>query len=198
MISILVVVAAGVLILLAVGGGADPAVELCPGADDPCKKPYPARTVIEATLEKGTDAILRGIATVKCKEAAVVDKTHEEKGDSLQGEITSLSLTNCSTCASMKSLAIPWKASVKASGDSKGNGILVIYEPRIILSNCTFFHVTCGAVARRIVLDVIGGRPAKALARKERVKLPGGVCGTEGTLTATFEVVQPDPLFVSS
>lgn len=172
------------------------ATELCPTADHPCKKPYPPGTEIEAKLKRGTAAILSGAATIECKKATVVDKTREEKGDPLKGKITSLTFAGCDTCEEFESFAIPWEASVERAEAGKGNGVLVVDKPELALFGCTEFEVDCSARASEARLEVIGGEPAKVVAKEEKFRLPGGLCGTTGALTATFEVVQPNPLFV--
>lgn len=195
-LAIVVIAAVATALILVVGGDPAPATELCPEADYPCEEPYPSGIEIEATLEKGTEAILSGAATVKCRKSTVVDKIQEGKGSSLRGEITSLTFADCSTCEAVESLAMPWEASVETAKTGRGDGLLVVGKPKIVLSGCTFFKVTCPAMASEMTLEVVGGRPAKVLARKEAVRLPGEACGTEGALTATYEVLEPSPLFV--
>jgi hypothetical protein len=172
------------------------ATMLCRAAS-PCAPPeaYPAETAVKASLEKGTEAVLKtNLVNVKCPTSTAEGKTTAESGEPLPGEVTALSFSGCKTeggtTCTVTTQNLPYAASLKATGE--GNGTLTVTNPSV--------KVVCGFVLSCAFgtepLEVKGGAPAKVIA-KEVVPNSGGgsVCPETAKWSATYTVTAPEPAY---
>jgi hypothetical protein len=115
----------------------------------------------------------------------------------LLGKISSLSWTKCEgTCDAAKPLNLPWHA--LGSGlnqhmvvSSGGTG-----NPTGLLEGCTFFNVNCQYSAASVLLNFVGGNPAKLVASNVPLTRSGhsGFCSATGTWNGSFEITSPASL----
>jgi hypothetical protein len=173
------------------GAGTASATTVCTSGTttSPClsgQKPYSGKIV--AKLKAGTEAVLSGSLSVKCKESVVSGTTNS----SGVGTIESATFKSCTTCPTVTSLT-PWGA--KAITGTAPNGTMVVEKPVVHLEGC-FGFAKCTASATSVTLDVIGGTPAMVIAKAEPLTISGFGCGTSGTWTAEYEVTTPTSLFL--
>jgi hypothetical protein len=95
-------------------------------------------------------------------------------------------------CTTASSGSLPGSLSYTSSGDGLAEldgdpGILFVCGTAV---NCTYS-------ANPLTLDVTGAATATIQASSEAVSASGSVCLGEGTLSATFEISNPKPMFVA-
>jgi hypothetical protein len=186
------------------------ATALCSINETTCGKPMPAGTTIEAHLKTGTKAVLEtSLATVECAKSETKGKTTSESGEKVTGVIEVLKFEECKTttgtnCTVGSALSLPYSGSIVASGG--GNGKLTVTKGTgggnpgatvtcLNVIECTFRTPSA-------LLKVTGGAPA--IAKAEAINLSEHSIGlrcpaTETTAkwTAEYEVLTPNPLFIS-
>lgn len=178
-----------------IGASSASATTLCSVNTNPCPEANRYTSVsVEAALETGTEAVLSGPVAVKCNTSTVKGASEGTSGNPLKGKITGLTFgPTCTGCTTVTSEALPYVADVKATGG--GNGTLTVLSPKVKLANCPL-GISCTASASEVVLDVVGGNPAKVLAKEEPITLS---CSFEkGKWDATYVVSTPKPLFVEA
>lgn len=174
------------------GAGTASATTVCTSGTtaSPCltgQKPYSGKIV--GKLKAGTEAVLAGTLSVKCKESVVSGTTNS----SGEGKIESATFNSCTTCPKVTSLT-PWNA--KATTGTAPNGTMLVEKPVVHLEGC-FGFAKCTASAESVTLDVVGGTPAKIIAKAEPLTIEGGFgCGTSGSWTAEYEITEPSSLFL--
>jgi hypothetical protein len=174
------------------GAGTASATTVCTSGTttSPCltgQTPYSGKIV--AKLKPGTKAVLKGSLNVECTES-VVSGTTNSKGE---GKIESATFAGtCTTCPKVTSLT-PWNA--HAVTGTAPNGQLIVEKPVVHLEQC-FGFAKCTATASAVELEVIGGSPARVIAKEEPLTISGFGCGTSGTWTAEYEVTTPSSLFL--
>jgi hypothetical protein len=162
---------------------------VCAGADQ-----YGAGTVISSSLKSGTEALLSGALSVKCKNSSVGGKTTGAPlGDTVLGLIETTTFTNCTGCTHVLSQSTPWVAHIKNTLNLKGT--LTVLSPKVELLGCPF-GISCTATAAEVVLDVdTSVEPATVKAINEPLSL--GLCGN-GTWNAEYVLSAPTPLYIES
>jgi hypothetical protein len=201
----LAAVAAMALTALLGAGSASAATFLCKAElkEEKCAEHYPSGTAISASLVTGTTARLTtNIGTVTCKKSTVGGKTTSTEA---HGEITSLTFTECTdpfgNPCTVKAVNTPYTASAATAvaGTPTGNGTMTISTKSAGPPGAT---VECGSwmnckfTNSPIVLDVIGGAPAKIIASKETLNREGGFCPSESFWDAEYTVTAPNPLYI--
>jgi hypothetical protein len=188
------------------GASTASATELCSTNTSPCSGTmYPVGTEIKAELKAGGAGavITNNITNWTCKKSAISGKTTTTGSatETVLGQITALTFTECTNTAGEKCTAeavhLPYKAEIHATGG--GNGTLTVSSggngnPGEILVcgtdiNCTFSFATAS-------LSLTGGNPAILKAGKIKLETAGGICPAEASWDAEYEVTSPKPLFV--
>jgi hypothetical protein len=187
------------------------ATALCSVNETKCATPLGAGTVIEAHLKTGTKAVLEtSLATVECSKSATKGKTTTGAAEAVKGVIEELNFEECQTstgetkCTVGSALNLPYNGSIVALGG--GNGKLTVTKgtgggnPGATVTclgviECTFRTPSA-------VLKVFGGNPA--VAKAEAITLSEHSVGlkcpapeTTAKWTAEYEVLKPNPLFIS-
>jgi hypothetical protein len=155
---------------------------------------YPAGTTISGSLKSGTEAVLSGALSVKCKSSSVGGKTTgSELGPTVLDLLETTTFTNCTGCTHVLSQSTPWVSHLKNELNLKGS--LIVLGPQVQLSGCPF-GISCTATAAEVVLDVdTSVEPATVKAINEPLSL--GLCGN-GTWNAEYVLSAPKPLYIES
>ena len=155
---------------------------------------YPAGTVLSSSLKTGTEAVLSGALSVKCKASTVGGKTEGPTlGPTVLGAIEATTFTSCEGCTHVLSQNTPWTAHIKNALNLKGT--LTVLNPKVQLLGCPF-GISCTATAAEVVLDVdTSVEPPVIKAINEPLSL--GICGN-GTWNAEYIVLAPKPLYIES
>jgi hypothetical protein len=95
-------------------------------------------------------------------------------------------------CTSTSSGSLPGSLSYTSNGD----GLAVLDADPGILFVCGT-AVNCTYSANPLTLDVTGAETAKIQASSEAVSASGSICLGKGTLSGTFEISKPKPMFVA-
>jgi hypothetical protein len=161
---------------------------------------YPKETAIEAT---GLSfKIKNSLATINCSSSSMAGKTTGEKGAPLSAEITSLSVSKCSTCTGgAEARNLPYKAGLERS--EAGDGTLTFESggkgtPSVKFNNCFGLGINCTYGASPLNLHFEGGSPAKLTAQSVTLTRQEGsssFCPATGTLEATYEITNPKPAY---
>jgi len=201
----LAAVVAGIAMAFAASSAS--ATALCSMNEAKCAAPLGTGTAVEAKLQTGTKAVLKTeLATVECAKSETKGKTTSGAGATVTGVIEVLNFEECKTtagtnCTVGSALSLPYNGSIVAT--EGGNGKLTVTKgtgggnPGATVTclgviECTFRTASA-------VLKVTGGSPA--LAKAEAINLSertGKLCPSlEAKWTATYEVVKPNPLWIS-
>ncbi len=167
----------------------------------PEKSLYPSGTVIKA---KAANPKLSGTLTVECPESVVEGKTTAASGNPLTGEITSLTFGpngKCSNCPTVDVESLPYKnVKVVAKTVGEKEEFFLISEGFAQLLNCFGFinclYKTPAGGVELLIENRANGLPL-IKAEAETLTGPGGVCGSSGAWTATYEVTAPDPVWIA-
>jgi hypothetical protein len=186
-------------------GSASAATFLCKTKANPCPEHYPIGTVISASLETGTHAVLTtNLGKITCKKSTVTGKTTTTEG---HGEITGLTFSECTdpfnNPCTVKAVNLPYTADIATAtaGVVNGNGTMTV-TPKAGGTGNPGATVECGSfmnckfTSTAIALDVIGNAPAKVIASNEPLNREGGLCPSESFWDAEYTVTQPNPLYV--
>jgi len=204
---------AAVVAMAFIGASSASATALCSvnEAKCPTEAQLGAGTVIEAHLKTGTKAVLEtSLATVECSKSVTKGKTTTGAAETVKGVIEELSFEECQTktgetkCTVGSALNLPYNGSIVALGS--GNGKLTVTKgtgggnPGATVTclgviECTFRTPSA-------VLKVFGGNPAVAKAEaitlsEHSVGLKCPASETTAKWTAEYEVLKPNPLFIS-
>lgn len=200
------VAALAVVATALMGVGSASATTLCEELAEVCPEGarYPAGTVIEAKLRKGTVAKLEtSIGTVTCGQSATTGETAEESGAPLDGTLTKLSFGECNLGGSACTVTVqnlPYL--MQGEEIEPGNGTLVTSsggsgEPQANVKCGSF--INCNYTQKELTLNGEGGSPA--ILRVEKVALTrvgGFFCPQVAVANAEYEVTNPMPLFASA
>jgi hypothetical protein len=186
------------------------AARLCQNENsDPCSAAYGKGQAIEATLKSAKIPI--GVwGPVECTGGMLKGQSTDAGGGAgfpVGVKIESMTLTPC-TCPSGKASATAifpappnefWKAEV--NWKTLKNGTLKILLPKI---RATCAPESCLYTKAQIELEVKGENPAEIIAEaaKTKMELIAGEstigCPAESSITATWEVTKPKPLFITN
>jgi len=189
-----------------IGVGSASGTTLCKELAEICPEGarYPAGTVIEAKLRKGTVAKLEtSVGTVTCAQSSTVGETAEESGAPLDGTLTTLIFGECklgSTACTVTVQNLPYL--MQGEEIEPGNGTLVTSnggsgEPQANVK-CGAF-INCNYTQKELTLNGEGGSPAILRVEKvELTRLGGFICPKGAVANAEYEVTNPMPLFASA
>jgi hypothetical protein len=200
---------------LAVFAGADnaDAVALCKSEKVICpqseayvtKDPWPEQEISGSSTnfvleaEKGKVTCPTGVPALISGRAEGLNGEPEQLRLSLSLSVLSL-FAKCTVeisgkkteCTSISSGSMPGPLSYTSNGD----GLAVLdAEPGISFVCGTALNCTYSAGS--LTLDVTGAETAKIQASSEAVSGSGSVCLGKGTLSGTFEISKPNPMFVA-
>jgi hypothetical protein len=160
---------------------------------------YAAGTKISAT---STHAVLTtNLTNVTCTSSTVGGLLTNTSG---HGEITSFTFSGCiatsnGSACTVKTLNLPYTATATSEG---GKDVLTV-SPKAGGGNpgaqvsCPGAFIECTFTTPHIVLDVSDStQPAQIHAVKEPLNRSGGFCPSESFWDATYNVTQPNPLYI--
>lgn len=197
----LAVVAAAALMAV-VGAGTASATELCSTATTPCSgTKYLSGTKIKAV--NTTNAVLTtSLTTVTCTASTVEGETTSSGGaTAVTGKTTALTFTGCTRTGGEKCTVTSTSlGNASVSGGSASTTGAFSYN----VTSKTGANVTCGffinctfttSSATLAGKNQTTGMPT---VKAESISLAreGGICPSTSTWTATYEIVEPTPLFV--
>lgn len=185
------------------------ATALCSMNEAKCAAPLGTGTAIEAHLTAKPALLKTELGTVECSKSETKGKTTSGAGATVTGVIEVLKWEECKTtagtsCTVGSALNLPYSGSIVATGG--GNGELTVIKgtgggnPGATVTclgviECTFRTPSA-------VLNVTGGAPA--IAKAEEIVLSehsiGAKCPalkSEAKWTAEYEVLKPNPLWIS-
>ena len=185
-------VGAVALVALAGSVGFASATVLCKTETDPCTSTYGVGTELKAQLKAGTKLVLKaGFATAECTGASLVEKV-ENAGGSTSSVTGSVSTRDFSSCnCEVKTLK---------GGTTHYHRIPGTYNLTITESNSEV-TVGCSGVSCTYGGAVdIGEYTAFPVAEwhihEEMQRVSGGfLCANPATMTATFEMTAPEPMY---
>ncbi|MGN6276276.1 MAG: hypothetical protein ACTHNP_10165 [Solirubrobacterales bacterium] len=159
----------------------------------------PKGTVIDASLEKGTTAILEvGSTTLDtCTASTIKGKTTNAGGAgvAVEGNIETLTWgeagTSCSsptTTIKTGKLSISWTSGNNGTLVGKGTEVTI----QTIFGSCVYGTSEAGTT----IGTVEGGSPAK-ISISTSLPLLSGPCPNPGTWTAHYTVTEPNPLLIT-
>jgi ketopantoate reductase len=156
----------------------------------------PKGTVVLATNE-GTP-VLKGVLKEECKSSSVVGETSEEKGNPLNGKVTSVTFTNsCTPCSTVTMKLAPYTSHLNVAAEDKFT--LTTLNILAELSKCTFLNLTCNFVAEAVTVNVVNAATGALLETKNStLNFEGGsggesLCGKVGTWEASYSTVCHKP-----
>jgi hypothetical protein len=183
-----------------------PPTVLCSANQTPCaaKSVYPKGTALKAQLEAGSAFQLSGEVPVKCTESSITTSTSAESGLPLAASVSGMSFGGCKlfgfNCTDA-AVNLPYGAAIERT--SGGNGNLTLSSggsgaPAFTVL-CPLLAVECKFSVSGVQFGVQGGNPAKltATAVKLQSEINKAMCGETATLSATYSVSSPAPLFVT-
>lgn len=202
---------AATLALMAVSGATTAsATRLCQNdSSDPCSAAYGKGQAIEATL-KSAEIPIGVWGPVECTGGTLKGQSTDAGGGAgtpVGVKIESMTWSGCTCPSGNASVAATfpappnafWKGEV--SWKTLKNGMLKILLPKI---RATCSPESCLYTKAQIELEVKGANPAEfvAEAAKTKMELIEGEstigCPAESSMTATYEVTKPKPLFITN
>jgi hypothetical protein len=194
------VVAAG---LAAPSTAAATTTALCKVNQEPCKaeNQYPSGTAVKWRLVAGTTATFAGMVEHKCSGSTIESKTTAATASPLPLSITAVILGPCAGCSSWPAINLPWEGGLTTEG---GGSTLTLSKKGSsvgwAMTNCQF-GINCTMTTTSMALETVNlesGTP-RIKAVKEPLTVTGSpFCGTSETWTAEYEIVAPDPVYVST
>jgi hypothetical protein len=199
LVGLLLAIAA--LLTMAALASTASATVLCKASEETCstENQYPSGTTVSASLASGTTAkIQSGFETITCTGSSLADENGS--GTPLPGALTEMGFSGCTSslggsCTTSSSGA-PTETSLSSTGG--GNGTLKGNTP---VFEFTCVGVTCRYSATAFEASLTGGSPASLTASKVALaKQSGsnGLCSAAATLTASYTVSSPNPVFVTN
>jgi hypothetical protein len=175
---------------------------LCSEVDHWCESAnlYPKGTEIKAessklTFENGS----YGNGDLTCKKASIAAKTGAAYGEPLPIENTAFALSECafgngSACTMTASHLYTGSLSRTASfsGSGSWNGGEASWSQA-----CGFFIKCTFTMPSGSTISVEGQSPAKLKVQHVKLNVSGSTCPAESSMSATFTVSAPNPLFVT-
>ena len=190
------------------GVGSASATVLCKQAKVPCpaESTYHAGSAIEATLKSGTTVQLGAPLSETCTGSTLSGEATAETGGPLPIKITSLTLSGtCNPCKTAAATNLPYSGGVEYT--SSGNASVNVENggsgtPHLAFSACTFLKLTCTFGVGKGGWSMQGGNPATLVANKVPLVFEGGtggtgLCGETSSLSATYEISNPKPVYPS-
>lgn len=197
---VVVVSALAIVAVLACGASVSSADALCEDKpqvaeeEEACVVPYAEKTELKASSKK---VVLAAKEFEERCESTLGGKTEKDLGEKkgLEGKVESLSFFNCEgACSAASASSLPYKAVMKATGEGNGNVVLSSSgsgNPGLKLT-CVL-GTTCTYEAGEPSLAFKGGQPASIVASGVPVtRTSGTFCPATGTITATYELQQPN------
>jgi hypothetical protein len=188
--------------LLASGSGAASATVFCKTSAEPCTSIYPVGTKITGSLEAGTEWVLKaGFATVKCKNSAFEGEITEAGGSERTVTTKEIIISEAECNCTVTTLETGgWIFHYTTP-----NHAIFKMERKKKTINCS--GVSCnfgGAEAGTPAGVLTEGSPAHLNVEAKLPYVSGDSSSTictlgtgTGTLTATYVVTTPNPLFVA-
>jgi len=197
-----IVLAAAACALLLAAPLASAETTLCKSNQDPCpeSEEYPEGTHFEAvakdlTLVNAYES--ETLETVTCEESVLSGEVY------LGGEVTltSISLSGCKSSLNFKCKGATTQAlgTLLLSNIGEGIGTATFSETKVQVS--CFFICTYSYSEKEPAFDFLSTAGEElALLSAEEVIFPvvGAICPPETTITATYKVTSPTPLYISS
>ena len=175
-------------------------VAVCPSAHT-----YAAGTALAAALKSETSFVTAGTLKETCTGSSLAGETTSQSGVAVPLEISALTMSGCKPCTSAAALNLPYSAEVTQTGG--GNGTVTVKssgagKPQFSFDKCVFGAGSCKFDATELSLELQGGNPAKLVANNAPLSFAGGTlgegfCGSTTTLSATYELSAPAPLFAT-
>jgi hypothetical protein len=170
------------------------ATVLCATATEPCTSKYGLGTEIKAELASGTKWTLKaGFATAECGAASLVEKVTNAGGSgaSVTASVSTRSATSCGSCtvATLKNGTTHYEA-IAGSHDLT------------ITDSGSEITVSCGGVEcvygtpSAVHVGVYTASDVKFDVQESEPKISGSLlCASTASLTATYKVTSPSPLY---
>jgi len=211
-IKMFVVAATAALLAMAVlGAGSASATVLCKENTATCSAGniYPSGTSVAASLKGKFE--LNGAFPLSCTGSTLSGKTKAEKGAPLPIEVTGLTLSGCSGCpftpisTAAAASNLPYTAGLTRS--TEGDGTVAVSNggkgTPILKITCTYSgsQFSCGYSLDGLQLGFDGGNPATIAAAAKVVQRVEGLeiaCGSQASLSATYELTSPKPAYASA
>ena len=187
-----------------VGVGTASADTACTSAEyeNPCaaENEMEAGDPLVGELKEGK-AVLKGPLAVECSESTVEGEVTANGGEEVEGIITAVTFNSCTTCEKATSRAgaeFPVQVNFLSVSGGVQQDEFNVHNPVVDLIGCTIFKVKCTATAKEVKLDMHSSpSQTSVVAKEEPLTLSGGLCGSGGTWTATYKLVEPPLVFVS-
>jgi hypothetical protein len=186
-------VLAVVVVSMIAGVASAPATTLCKANETPCaEKNELKKTTIKAS---SVDTGFTGAVKTTCKKSTLTGlavDTGKEGEVPLEFSTEALTFSECSTCAKVEALGLPWKGGTIEAG-TEGNGILTLATKvgKIFFEKCG--EKSCTASAESVALSFFGGSFPILKAVEE--PLGTGTCGGV-TWGGTYSITEPAPVWV--
>lgn|GEM_PF-6950805 len=197
-----IVLAAAACVLLLAAPLASAETTLCKSNQDPCpeSEEYPEGTHFEAVAKDLTlvNAYeLETLETVTCEESVLSGEVY------LEGEVTltGISLSGCKSSLNFKCKGATTQAlgTLLLSNIGEGIGTATFSETKVQVS--CFFICTYSYGEKEPAFDFLsttGEKPASLAAKEVVFPKMNAFCPPETTITATYKVTSPTPLYISS
>jgi len=172
---------------------------------------YPSGTQFQASLQSKTSLTLSGAGYgLTCSGSTLSGSTSAQSGEPLLAKISALTLAGCKAAAGMNctfsAAGLPYSATFARNEEfgleGASEGTLAAsasgqFNPGIHYS-CNSLGANCTYDFADLSLEVNGGSPATLVANEVPLVNAGlSPCAEEVTLSATYNVSTPSPLFVS-
>jgi hypothetical protein len=189
-----------------IGAGTASATELCSTATTPCSgTKYGTGTIIDATLEPTTTAVLTtSITTVTCTASTVKGETTSAGGattTAVTGKTLELTFTGCTRTGgepcTVKATNLGTASVTGGSASSTGKFNYNVTSKTGANVTCGFF-INCTFSTSSATLAGVNQAGGTPTIKAENIVLAreGGLCPETSTWTAAYEVQLPMPLFV--
>jgi len=174
--------------------GSASATVLCATATDPCTSKYGLGTEIKAELASGAKWTLKaGFATAECAGASLVEKVTNAGGTgaSVTASVSTRSATSCGSCT----------VTTLKNGTTHYEAIAGSHDLTITDSGSEI-TVSCGGVEcvygtpSAVHVGVYTAADLKFDVEESEPKVSGGfLCASPASLTTTYKVTSPNPLY---
>ena len=208
-VALLAAAALAVLALAGTSVAAAKNVTLCKENLKECpeKSRYPAGTKLSLKLVEGKKAVLKSaFRTIECQKSEISAVTENQSGSAVITTINEFSLKECKSGATectVSPLGLTWW------GEIAFWNFFIAYHYRIVQHSGggrPRFQDSCGGVSCTYGNEPIGsfkwesGAPATLYAEALELKKETGsnaLCSSTATLTATYTVSSPNPLYIT-
>jgi hypothetical protein len=169
---------------------------LCKEFANPCPAAsvLPKGTSIEGVGKLSFELGIFGV--ISCPESTVSTATSAEAGNPLPGTMTSVTLSGCAGCKSIKFASLPYTTSIEPT--TNGNGKMTVKSAKIEFAGCPF-ETVCTFEGSNMPLELKGGNFPQLIAKEVKLgRIAGGSnCGEILTINATWQSKTKNPVWVA-